>query len=76
MNDAIQPLPQFDYFDPAKEAPLRCRCGHAAPGEIIEYYRCHHVLGCAHCGRRLAEVSHPTPAAAGIEALPMWDQAA
>jgi hypothetical protein len=34
------------------------------------------VLGCAKCSRELAIVDHPTPAGDGIEALPLWEQAA
>ena len=76
MNNVAQPLPQFDYFDPAKEASFLCLCGHHAAAEIIEYYRHYHVLGCSRCSRELAVVDHPTPAGEGIEALPHWDQAA
>ena len=76
MNAVVKPLPQLDYFDPRKEAPFRCRCGHRAPADITEYYRHYHILGCARCGRQLAMVDHPTPAEAGLEALPQWVQAA
>ena len=76
MNADIATLPQFDYFDPRKEDTFRCRCGHKAPGEIIEYFRHYHILGCARCSAQLAIVEHPTPAGEGVDALPHWAQAA
>lgn len=76
MSIPTRLLKRFDYFDSSKEAPLTCRCGCFAPGEIIEYYRHFHILGCMRCGNHLALVTHPTPAAEGIEALPRWKQAA
>lgn len=63
MNTPIKPLARFDYEDVAKEFPLHCQCGLAAPGEIVEYYRLYHVLGCMNCRTPLAVVEHPVPVA-------------
>lgn len=63
MNTPIKPLARFDYEDVAKDLPLHCHCGVAAPGEIVEYYRLYHVLGCMNCRTPLAVVEHPVPVA-------------
>jgi hypothetical protein len=76
MNAVIAPLPQFDHFNPRKDDPIRCRCGHLAAGEVIDYFRRYHILGCARCGAQLAIVDHPTPAVDGVGAVPTWDRAA
>lgn len=57
MNN--KPLRRYQYQDAAKEAPLYCPCGMIAPGEIVEYYRYYHVLGCMRCRTHLAMVDHP-----------------
>src|SRR6185436_15114210 len=76
MNTAVRALPRFNYNDDAKNEPLACPCGFAAPGEIVEYYRFYHVLGCMRCRAALALVDHPVPAAprrTGV--FPRWDAA-
>ncbi|MBL0057608.1 MAG: hypothetical protein IPP35_00425 [Elusimicrobia bacterium] len=59
MKSSLAPIRRFDYHNPAKEAPLYCPCGFTAPGEIVEYYRFYHVLGCSRCRTHLALVDHP-----------------
>jgi hypothetical protein len=61
MNKPAQPVQSFGYDDLEKELPLPCPCGFTAPGEIVEYYRLYHVLGCMRCQTRLAIVAHPVP---------------
>lgn len=59
MHTLTPRLRRYDYHDPSKETALYCRCGFVAPGEITEYYRHYHVLGCARCRTPLALVDHP-----------------
>jgi hypothetical protein len=75
MNIPIQPLHRFDYNDLDKDRPLPCRCGFTAPGEIIEYYRFYHVLGCMRCQSRLAIVGHPVPVSPrSMDILSRWQE--
>lgn len=76
MNTPIKPLARFDYENVAKDLPLHCQCGLAAPGEIVEYYRLYHILGCMKCRTPLAVVEHPVPVAPSLTADQpnRWDE--